>query len=122
RKESSGPGGLLARSPYEVLDRDPGTLTPEAAMRFLRKGWTTALMLALATPVAAQEHEVARRTFTFIENNLTIEVLGQSPGALHIVRGQPGQIEVAARAADGIAGFGLAGEARDRLKLTAVGA
>jgi len=91
-------------------------------MRFLRKGWTTALMLALATPVAAQEHEVARRTFTFIENNLTIEVLGQSPGALHIVRGQPGQIEVAARAADGIAGFGLAGEARDRLKLTAVGA
>ena len=91
-------------------------------MRFLRKGWTAALMLALATPVAAQEHEVARRTFTFIENNLTIEVLGQSPGALHIVRGQPGQIEVAARAPDGIAGFGLAGEARDRLKLTSVGA
>lgn len=91
-------------------------------MRFLRKGWTAALMLALATPVAAQEHEVARRTFTFIENDLTIEVVGHSPGALHIVRGQPGQIEVAARAKDGIAGFGLAGEARNRLKLTAVGA
>lgn len=91
-------------------------------MRFLRKGWTAALTLALATPVAAQEHEVARRTFTFIENDLTIEVVGQSPGRLHIVRGQPGQIEVAARASDGIAGFGLAGEARNRLKLTAVGA
>jgi len=91
-------------------------------MRFLRKGWTAALMLAIATPVAAQEHEVARRTFTFIGNDLTIEVVGQSPGRLHLVRGQPGLIEVAARTTDGIAGFGLTGDARDRLKLTAVGA
>lgn len=91
-------------------------------MRFQRKGWTAALLLALATPVAAQEREVARRTFTFINNDLTIEVLGRSPGALHLVRGEPGQIEVAARAKDGIAGFGLAGDARDRLKLTSVGA
>jgi len=91
-------------------------------MRFLRKGWTAALTLAIATPVAAQEHEVARRTFTFIGNDLTIEVVGQSPGRLHLVRGQPGQIEVAARTTDGIAGFGLAGDARDRLKLTSVGA
>jgi hypothetical protein len=84
-------------------------------------GWTAALTLALATPVAAQETEVARRTFTFVNNDLTIEVLGRAPGKLHLIRGQAGQIEVAARADDGIAGFGLAGEARDRLKLTAVG-
>ncbi|HEX7091246.1 MAG TPA: hypothetical protein VF192_13980 [Longimicrobiales bacterium] len=90
-------------------------------MRLPRLGWTVALTLAFATPVAAQETEVARRTFTFVNNDLTIEVLGRSPGELHLIRGQAGQIEVAARTDDGIAGFGLAGEARDRLKLTAVG-
>jgi len=90
-------------------------------MRHPRLGWTAALTLALAAPVAAQETEVARRTFTFVNNDLTIEVLGTAPGELHLMRGQAGQIEVAARADDGIAGFGLAGDARDRLKLTAVG-
>lgn len=81
-----------------------------------------ALALALPLPAAAQESGVARQRFAFLENRLTIQVLVQTPGSLRVLRGELGQIDVAARAPDGFPGFGLAGSDGTELLLTAVGA
>lgn len=93
---------------------------------FYRLGLLTlASIVMLAVPMqeaSAQEREVLRRTFTFIENDLTVEIDATAPGELQIARGGLGRIDVAARAANGFAGLGLAGGSADRLVLTAMGA
>ena len=77
----------------------------------------------LARPPAlhAQEYATARRTFSFIGRALTIEVAGEGHGALQVVRGEPGRIDVAAHADDGLTSFALGGWRGDRLTLGALG-
>jgi len=79
------------------------------------------VLVVLATPLAAQK-DVARRTFTFLDNDLTIEVSDSESGVLQVVRGGRGRVEVAARAPDGIPAFGLGGRGNNALLLTAAGA
>lgn len=83
---------------------------------------TIAVALATAVPNAADaQHDVTRRTFTFLGDRLVVAVLAEAPGELKVVRGQYGRIEVAARSRDGFAGFGLGGGITRELRLTAVG-
>jgi hypothetical protein len=70
---------------------------------------------------SAQEQDVTRRTYTFLDNRLDVAVTADAPGVLHVVRGQRGRIEVAARSRDGFPGFGLGGTHTRQLQLTAVG-
>jgi hypothetical protein len=79
-------------------------------------------LAATIAPLSGQEWEVARRTFSFQERNLTIDVIADGSGNLQIVRGEVGHIEVAARAPRGFSGFALGGRQRDELRLTAMGA
>ena len=79
------------------------------------------LMLAAATPAAAQEYGVNRRLFTFLDNEVTVEVTAQTDGTLHVVRGEPGRLEVSARVEGGMSTFALGGRDGTTLRLTAVG-
>ena len=82
----------------------------------------TAVALAVTLPAAADaQRDVTRRSYTFLEDRLVIEVLAEAPGELQVVRGQRGRVEVAARSSDGFAGFGLGGDYTRLLRLTAVG-
>lgn len=81
-----------------------------------------ALALAALLPSAASaQRDVTRRAYTFLEDRLVVAVHAQAPGELHVVRGQRGRVEVAARSRDGFAGFGLGGDYTRQLSLTAVG-
>lgn len=90
----------------------------------MRKTFAAALLAAALLPVqsTAQESEISRRTYTFLNDRLVINVLGHAPGELQLVRGEPGRVEVAARSRDGFPGFGLGGTITRELRLTAVGA
>jgi hypothetical protein len=78
--------------------------------------------LACALPAAASgQRDVTRRAYTFLEDRLVVAVHADAPGELQVMRGQRGRIEVAARAQDGFAGFGLGGHLTRELSLTAVG-
>jgi hypothetical protein len=88
----------------------------------LRAAYAATLSLALPAAGAAQQNEVRHERLTFVGTELTIHLLTDAPGSLRLIHGQPGQIEVTARAPGGVAGFGLAGEDRGRLELTAAGA
>ncbi len=79
------------------------------------------LLVATALPAAAQ-HDVARRSFIFLDRNLTIEVVSENSGVLRVMRGEPGVLEVAARAPEGLPGFALGGRQNDLLQLSAMGA
>lgn len=72
-------------------------------------------------PADAQEYATARRSFVFFGRELAIEVTADGPGALQVVRGEPGRIEVGAHAADGLSGVALGGWRGDRLRLNALG-
>ncbi|HSK19421.1 MAG TPA: hypothetical protein VK912_09780 [Longimicrobiales bacterium] len=86
------------------------------------KHLVTAVALAVTLPAAADaQRDVTRRSYTFLEDRLVIEVLAEAPGELQVVRGQRGLVEVAARSRDGFAGFGLGGDYTRLLRLTAVG-
>ncbi|MFW6080033.1 MAG: hypothetical protein ACODAE_10455, partial [Gemmatimonadota bacterium] len=107
-------------------------------MRHAPASTTVLSLLALTAPLAAPsaadalqderaaEHivddDVLRRWFAFPGNELTIEVLADSPGRLSVMRGEPGTIRVTGRIVDGLAEAGLAGRQRDRLTLHAIGA
>jgi hypothetical protein len=80
----------------------------------------TALLFG-AGAVEAQEYELTRRQFTFLDNHLTVEIVADMPGQLQIVRGEPGRIEVAARVPGGIPAFALGGREGDQLRITALG-
>jgi hypothetical protein len=79
-----------------------------------------ALLAAAALPVAAQR-DISQRWYTFLERNLTIEVVSENTGTLRILRGQPGLLEVTGQSQQGFAGFALGGRQEDELRLTAVG-
>lgn len=79
----------------------------------------TLLALLMAAPVAAQEWQVARETFPFAGNRLTILVDAETPGTLRIIRGLPGSVRIASRAPMGFTAAGL-GE-RDELILSSIG-
>ena len=78
------------------------------------------LTALLATPVAAQEWQVAREQFPFVGTRLTIDVDVDAPGTLRLIRGQPGSVRVASRSRDGFTSSGLADS--DRLTLAGAGA
>lgn len=81
-----------------------------------------ALVAAVLIPVPADaQRDVSRRSFTFLDDRLVVAVHAETPGQLQVLRGQRGLIEVAARAPDGFAGFGLGGEYTPELSLTAIG-
>lgn len=69
----------------------------------------------------AQEYATGRRSFVFFGRELAIEVTADGPGALQVVRGEPGRIEVGAHAADGLSSVALGGWRGDRLRLNALG-
>jgi hypothetical protein len=79
------------------------------------------LTFAAVMPASAQERAVNRRLFTFLDTKVTVEVLADAPGTLQVVRGEPGQIDVAARVRGGISAFALGGRSGDNLRLTALG-
>ncbi len=87
----------------------------------MRARWLVFLLVAGSAAPAAAQNDVSRRTFQFFNDNLVIEVLDHTAGVLRVVRGGPGQIDVAARAAGGFTGFGLAGVVKDRLRLSSLG-
>lgn len=79
------------------------------------------LTVVFVSPLVAQEREVQRRMFTFLDRQVTVEVMTDIPGTLRIVRGEPGVIDVAARVPGGVSAAALGGRAGDNLRLTAVG-
>jgi hypothetical protein len=82
--------------------------------------YVSLITAALFVPQMAQA-QVARRLFTFLDNDVTVEVATDAPGTLQIVRGEDGQIDVAARVPGGLSSAALGGRESDRLRLTAVG-
>lgn len=90
-----------------------------------RSGTALALSLfavvATATPGEAQEPGTARRSFAYFDRNLTVEVVADGGGVLHVIRGGRSRVDVAARADDGVAAFALGGMRGDRLRLGAAG-
>ena len=91
-------------------------------MQKLARLITVAVALAAAPGVHAQEWDVTRRTYTFLEDRLVINIIADAGGELQVVRGELGRVEVAARSNDGFPGSGLGGEITRELRLTAVGA
>ena len=80
-----------------------------------------ALLVAATAPAAAQEYEVNRRSFTFLDNEVTVEVTAESEGRLQVLRGEAGRLEVAGRADGGMTSFALGGRDGSTLRLTAMG-
>src|SRR5688500_12699477 len=80
-----------------------------------------AALLLDSTHAVAQEYELTRRSYSFFDTSLTIEVVSDVPGRLQVVRGENGRVEVAARVPGGIPAFALGGRTSDRLRLTALG-
>ena len=79
-------------------------------------------LVAVPGAAAAQEYQTTRRSYTFMDNRLTVTVAAEAAGELHVIRGERGRVEVAARSDDGFPGFGLAGSPYRELTLTAPGA
>lgn len=80
-----------------------------------------ALTLSNAS-LAAQEREVVREVYyNFFDSNLAIRVDTEAEGQLRLIRGRRNRVEVAGRAADGIASFGFDNTGRRELALTALG-
>lgn len=82
----------------------------------------TLLLALLPLQAAAQEYQTTRRSYTFMHDRLTVTVSPGAAGELHVIRGERGRVEVAARSDDGFPGFGLSGSPFRELRLTAPGA
>lgn len=79
------------------------------------------LFVSPAEPAMAQENGVLRRSFAFFDRNLTVEVVGEGSGVLHVVRGGRDRVEVTARTELGTPAFAMAGSKQDRLRLSGAG-
>ena len=77
------------------------------------------LALLVAGPTAAQEWQVAREQFVFVDTRLTIRVAADAPGTLRLIRGEPGSVRVASRSRQGFTTSGLSDD--DQLTLSAAG-
>ena len=86
----------------------------------MRRFLLVLLGLAAAAPVAGQEWLVNRERFRYIGTRLTIDVVAEAAGTLHVLRGQDGWVGVAGRVPAGLAVAGLTDD--DHLTLTAAGA
>lgn len=80
-----------------------------------------AVTLLLPGQASAQDLEVTRRSYPFLEKALEVAVVTEVPGEVEVVRGSRGRLEVSARSTDGFPGFALGGHLTPRLRLTAVG-
>jgi len=78
-------------------------------------------LILCAGPAAAQEWGVNRRFFTFLDNEVTVEVSAETGGRLHVIRGEQGRIEVSARVDGGMSSFALGGRDGSTLRITTVG-
>lgn len=78
-----------------------------------------AAALLAAAPLGAQEWQVARESFAFAGSRLTIRVDAEAAGTLRVIRGAPGSVAVASRAARGFTAAGLT--ATEELTLTSAG-
>lgn len=74
-----------------------------------------------AMPASAQERGVNRRSFTFLDDQVTVEVEADMAGTVQVIRGEPGLIEVSGRAPGGMTAFALGGREGNTLRLTAAG-
>ena len=84
------------------------------------RNWVLGMLaLALASPVAAQEWQVAREQFAFVGSRLEITVDVEAEGRLRLLRGGPGAVRVAGRAVSGFTAAGLTHD--DELTLSALG-
>lgn len=81
---------------------------------------TLFLLAAVNLPGHAQEPGVTRERFAYLGSTLEIKVLTEAPGTLRLIHGQPGEIDVSARAIGGMASVGLSGGDTGSLNLTAV--
>lgn len=79
------------------------------------------LAVVAATPAFAQERGVNRRMYTFLDDDVTIEVSAESGGTLQVIRGEAGVLEVSGRAPGGFTAFALGGRNDNTLRLTAAG-
>jgi hypothetical protein len=77
------------------------------------------LAVALATPVSAQQWQVAREQFAFAGRQLTIHVQAETEGSLRIIRGGAGYVRVSGRSEDGMTAAGLTAD--EHLTLTGIG-
>jgi len=80
-----------------------------------------ALAVGLAAPASAQS-DVTRQSYTFLGQDLIVEVHDRVAGSLKLLRGSPGRVEVVARASGGFATATQGGTSRDRIRLGSVGA
>jgi hypothetical protein len=80
-----------------------------------------AALLLATTAATARPCEIERRTYPFFATRLTIEVHAGSPGALEVLRGGRGRIEVAGCADRAILGTAPPRAPGEPLRLTAVG-
>ncbi len=74
--------------------------------------------LFAATPLDAQQWQVAREQFAFAGRQLTVNVEVEVEGTLRIIRGAPGIVRVSGRTPDGITAAGLTAE--EEITLTAL--
>src|SRR5687768_5413543 len=88
--------------------RDPSASTTVSSSMKSSIILASALILC-AGPAAAQEWGVNRRFFTFLDNEVTVEVSAETGGRLHVIRGEQGRIEVSARVDGGMSSFALGG-------------
>ena len=79
------------------------------------------VLAAWPAAVPAQEDDVSRRAYPFLDERLLVLVETEVPGTLRVVRGGRGQVEVAGRSREGFVGFGMGGEVTRQLRLTSVG-
>lgn len=77
--------------------------------------------IAIAQPGAAQDSGLVRRAFAFFDRNLTVEVVGEGSGVLHVVRGGRDRVEVSGRTELGTPAFAMTGWKQDRLRLSGAG-
>ncbi len=91
-------------------------------MRTLAMAALLTALFGAAANAAAQEWDVNRRQYTFIDTRLTVDVQVEAEGTLRLIRGMPGRLEVAGRALNGFTGFALGDRHGSHLRLSAAGA
>lgn len=77
------------------------------------------LAVAVATPVSAQQWQVARDQFAFAGRHLTVHIEAEDQGTVRIIRGPAGSVRVAGRSDAGMTAAGLTAD--EHLTLTAMG-
>jgi len=85
----------------------------------MKRSCVPLLILALATPVSAQQWQVERDQFAFAGRQLTVHVDAEVEGTLRVIRGPAGLVRVSGRSDAGMTVAGLTAD--EHLTLTAAG-